>query len=70
LHFIFELAREEGEVERPWDAAHHRAPLLGEGNGCLEELLHLESGADLDANERVLVADVGEVERRAELGSV
>jgi hypothetical protein len=33
-------------------------------------LLHLESGADLDANERVLVADVGEVERRAELGSV
>src|SRR5262249_47422562 len=65
LHLVRELAREEGELERLGDAAEHRPPLLGEGDGRLEEPLHLERGPDLDPNERRLVAVVGEVVRHA-----
>jgi len=52
---------EQGEIERPRDAAQHRAALLGEADGGLEELLHLQCRAHLDADERVLVADIREV---------
>jgi hypothetical protein len=36
-------------------------PLLGEADGGLEELLHLQRRAHLDADERVTVADIREV---------
>ena len=65
LHFLLELAGEEGELERLGDAAEHRASLLGERNGGLEEPLHLERRSDLDTHERRSVAVVGEVVRYA-----
>ena len=61
LDLVLELLREHGEVERPRDPAEHRAALLGEADGGLEELLHLQRRAHLDADERVTVADVREV---------
>src|ERR687896_1105949 len=61
LYLVLELLGEQGEVERPRDAAQHRAVLLGEADGGIEELLHLQRRAHLDANERVTVADVREV---------
>ena len=48
-HFVAELAREEGELERLGDAAEHRPTLLGKRDRCLEQLLHFQCGADLDA---------------------
>src|ERR671915_111823 len=61
LYLVLELLGEQGQVERPRNATHHRAALLGEADGGLEELLHLQSRAHLDADERVTVADVREV---------
>ena len=65
LDFLLELAREEREIEGLRDAAQHRPSLLGERDGRLEELLHPERGPDVDADERGLVAGVGEVVRHA-----
>ena len=62
---MLELACEEGELERLGHAPEHRPSLLGEGDRGLEELLHLESGSDLDADERCVRAGVGEVVRYA-----
>src|SRR5262245_6694663 len=39
LHLLLELAREEREVDGPGDALQHRAALLCERDGRLEELL-------------------------------
>jgi AraC-like DNA-binding protein len=61
LHFVFERAREEREVEWSGDAAGHRAALLGKCDGGLEELFHLERWADLDPNSRRPVAVVGDL---------
>src|ERR687896_1835124 len=61
LYLVLEPLGEQGEVERPRDATQHRAVLLGEADGGLEELLHLQRRAHLDADERVTVADVREV---------
>ena len=61
LYLVLELLGEQGEVEGHRDAAQHRPALLGEADGGLEELLHLQCRAHLDADERVIVADIGEV---------
>ena len=61
LDLVLELLGEQGQIERPRDAAQHRAALLGEADGGLEELLHVQRRAHLDADERVTVADVREV---------
>src|SRR5688500_19099134 len=42
LYLVLELLGEQGQVERPRDAAHERPALLGEADGGLEELLHLQ----------------------------
>ena len=65
MHLLLEFARKQGEVERLRDALHHRAPLFGERDRRFEELLDLERGSYLDADERVLVAGVREVVRDA-----
>jgi hypothetical protein len=61
LDLVLELLGEQGEVEGPRDAAQHRAALLGEADGGLEELLHSQRWAHLDADERVTFADIREV---------
>lgn len=61
LYFVLELLGEQGEVEGPRDAARHRATLLGEADGGLEEVLHLQCRAHLDADEGVVAADIREV---------
>jgi hypothetical protein len=61
LHFLLELTGEERKLEWLGDAAEHRAPLLGERNRGLEQLLHPERGPNLDPDERHLVSVVGEV---------
>ena len=47
------------------DATEHRPPLLCERDCGFEELFHFECGADVDADQRSLVACVCEVVRHA-----
>ncbi len=55
LHLLLELAHEQSELERLRDATQHRASLLGEADGGLEQLLHLKGGSDLDGRPTTLL---------------
>src|SRR4051794_6177073 len=60
LDLVLELPHEQREIERPGDAAAHRAPLLGESDRRLEQALHLEGGSHLDVHDGVASPAVAE----------